>query len=175
MIPQEIGIEDFVRLHYRAFGSATAAIFATGVAVGRLMFDRAILAIRADSESYKNARDEARRDLAACEGKVKSYKTNESAPIQAEKERSRIKAVGRFFSAIATILLLALVGYGNYLQNRTSQGLTGFIKANSEFQSETQRSLRSLQEKGTNNTDPHQKVVKKATSPSKHPKAAPTS
>lgn len=138
-------IDQFVKDHFLLVGGAAVTVFTAGCAVGRFVFDRLVATLRAEAEEFKNQRDEARRQLQEARLKVEHGDNGSDLQVRANNEASLAKATGRFLSAIATILLLSLVGYSLYLQTLESKKAAMESSRNSEFQERTETAIRGLQ------------------------------
>jgi len=140
-------VDQFVRDHLLLVGGATITVFTAGCAVGRFVFDRLVATLRAEAEEFKNQRDEARRQLQEARLQVAQSDKGVDLQVKAKSEASQAQAAGRFFSAIATILLLSLVGYNLYLQTLLSKTAASESLRNAEFQKKTEAAIQAIQAK----------------------------
>ncbi len=162
LISSDPVVDQFVRDHLLLVGGAAVTIFTAGCAVGRFVFDRLVATLRAEAEEFKNQRDEARRQLQEARLQVGQGDKGVDLQVKAKSEASRAQATGRLLSAISTILLLSLVGYGLYLQTLLSNAAAAESVRNVEFQKRTEAAIKALQAKPLAST---------ATKPAAKPKA----
>lgn len=140
-------IDQFVKDHLLLVGGAAVTVFTAGCAVGRFVFDRLVATLRAEAEEFKNQRDEARRQLQEARLKVAQGDSGADLQVKANSQASLAKATGRFLSALATILMLSLVGYSLYLQSLESRRAASESSHNAAFQERTETAIRALQSK----------------------------
>lgn len=154
LISSDPVIDQFVRDHLLLVGGAAFTIFTAGCAVGRFLFDRLVATLRAEAEEFKNQRDEARRQLQEARLQVEQGDKGNDLQVKAKTEASRAQATGRLFSAIATILLLTIVGYNLYLQSLLSNALAAESARTADFQQRTEAAIKALQPKPPSSTAP---------------------
>jgi hypothetical protein len=140
-------VQQFVERHIYIVASQAVTVLLAGIAVGRFWLDRLVPILRAQAEEFKNQRDEARLQVQQANLRVQQTGNGREKDIEAQKETSRSRAVGRFFSAIATVLVIAMLGYNIYQQSLIRSLAQAEASRNADFQIQTAVSLKAIQPK----------------------------
>jgi hypothetical protein len=96
-------------------------------------------------EEFKNQRNEARTQLQQARLQVIQSDKGNDLQIKAKSQASLAQAAGRFFSALAIIIILGMVVYSVYVQNTMSSAAAAETLRNIEFQKRTEEAIRGLQ------------------------------
>ena len=139
-------VEQFVERHIYIVASQAVTVLLAGIAVGRFWLDRLVPILRAQAEEFKNQRDEARLQLQQANLRVQQTGNGREKDIEAQKETSRSRAVGRFFTAMTTVLIIAMLGYSVYQQSLIRTLAQAEASKNASFQAQAAASLRAIQQ-----------------------------
>jgi hypothetical protein len=122
IVNDDPGIQKFVIDHFLLVGGSTSAVFGTGCAVGRFLFDRAVLSLRSAAEDFERERDSAREEREDLKRQLEQAKqviqtrpdfNGEGATkyVRGRRQVARAHIVSRLLSALLGMMLLGAAVY----------------------------------------------------------------
>jgi hypothetical protein len=151
------GIQKFVIDHFLLVGGSTTAVFGTGCAVGRFLFDRAVLSSRAAAEDFERERDGAREERDDLKRQLEQAKqVLQTRPdfdgevltkyVRGRRQVARAHIVSQFLSALVGMMLLGAAVYVVH-ELRILRIEAATEKSLIEFRDKSEGEFRDLKEK----------------------------
>jgi hypothetical protein len=164
LISDDPGLHQFVIDHLFLVGGCAVTVFGMGCAVGRFLFDRAVLSLRAAAEGFERERDAAREERNEFKHQLeKLHQEIATLPdhqgegaqeyVKGRKQAAGAQILGRFFSAIVAMMLLGAAVYNIYeLRSLMANGATD--KSLTEFREKSEGEFRELKDQLKQQTRP---------------------